>query len=260
MTSPSEPRTPRLYHAGAGSALPPLVAVGALSAGMASMLAIGVVGQAAGLPVLPLLLAGQLVFLAIPILLMRGQGLRPAALGLRWPRRDRLFAALLIGATGWYLNVRLVELLPFEEGHLRGLERLVDEPPLVVAILAIALVPAVCEEVMFRGAVQRSLATRLFPIAAIVLTAMLFAGYHLSLIQLLPTFTLGLALGALAHHGDSVVPSIAAHFLNNTFAILVSRKQPAALASWIEVHPTIALIGCAVATGCGLTLLARGPA
>jgi membrane protease YdiL (CAAX protease family) len=136
----------------------------------------------------------------------------------------------------------------------------VDQPPLVVALLAIAVVPAVCEELLFRGAVQRAFTTRLFPIAAIVLTALLFAGYHMSLIQLMPTFTLGLLLGVLAHRADSVVPAMLAHFLNNTMAILVARRQPAVLADTIAAHPTAALVGCAIASVLGVSLILKGPA
>ncbi len=260
MTSPSEPRTPRLYHAGAGSALPPSVAVGVLFAGIASMLVIGAVGQELRLPLLVTLVVASAAMLAIPVVAMLRLDERRTALGLRWPERRSLIAAALIGATAWYLNVRLVSLLPFEGGQLQSLNRVVVDPPLIIALLAIAVVPAICEEVMFRGAVQRSLATRLFPIGAVVLTSLLFAGYHMSLVQLLPTFTLALALGALAHRANSVVPAMLAHFLNNAMAILVARRQPADLAAALDAHPTLALTGCAAATALGLALVAKGPA
>lgn len=260
MTSPSEPRTPRLYHAGAGSALPPNVALGVLFAGVASMLVIGVVGQQARLPLLVTLVLASVTMLAIPVVAMIRLDERRTALGLRWPDRRLLIAAALIGTTAWYLNVRLVSLLPFEGGQLRSLDRVVTEPPLIIVLLAIAVVPAICEEVLFRGAVQRSLATRLFPIGAVVLTSLLFAGYHMSLVQLIPTFTLALALGALAHRADSVVPAMLAHFLNNAMAILVARRQPEGLAGALDAHPTLALAGCAAATVIGLALIAKGPA
>jgi membrane protease YdiL (CAAX protease family) len=129
----------------------------------------------------------------------------------------------------------------------------------VLALFALAVMPAICEEVLFRGAVQRALSTRLFAPAAIVLSSLLFAGYHMSPIQLVPTFTLGLALGALAWRADSIAPAMLAHFLNNTLAVLVSRRQPAALAGWLESNPNLALAGCAVATVGGLVLIARTP-
>lgn len=260
MTSPSEPRTPRLYHAGARSALPPSAALGVLFAGIASALVIGSLAVEHGLSVVVALTISELLLLALPLIVMRRLGLRGDALGLQRPSVRPVIGAVLIGCTAWLVNVHVVALFQFDEGHLRSLNNVVDESPLVVTLLAIALVPAVCEEVLFRGAVQRALATRLFPIAAIVITAALFAGYHMSLIQLLPTFTLGILLGGLAHRADSVVPAMLAHFLNNTMAILVARRQPAVLADTIAAHPTMALVGCVIATTLGASLLLRGPA
>ena len=260
MTSPSEPRTPSLYHAGAGSALPPLAALGVLSAGIASAIVIGAVAHELGLSLLVALMLAQGVMLLLPLVVMRKLGLRGEALGLRRPPASLMVAAVLIGCTAWLVNVRIVELFPFEEVRLKSLNTVVEQPPLVVALLAIALVPAVCEEMLFRGAVQRALATRLFPIAAVLMTAVLFAGYHMSLVQLLPAFMLGTLLGALAHRADSIVPAMTAHFLNNTMVILVSRRQPAVLADTLAAHPNAALAGCAIASVVGMSLIRKGPA
>ncbi len=237
-----------------------MVALSVLFGGIATMLLIGAAGQQLGIPVLVTLVIASTLLLGLPIAAMLHLGLRGTALGLRWPSGTKLIASVLIGATAWYLNVRLVMLLPFDQGQLHSFNRVVDQPPLAVALLAIAVVPAICEEVLFRGAVQRSLATKLFPLGAVLVTSLLFAGYHMSLIQLVPTFTLALMLGAVAHRADSVVPAMVAHFLNNAMAILVARRQPAALAGALEAHPNLALIGCAIATIAGLALVARGPA
>ncbi len=237
-----------------------MVAASVLFGGIASMLLIGAAGQLLGVPVLLTLVIASALLLGLPIAAMIHLGLRGSALGLRRPSGVALIAGVLIGSTAWYLNVRLVMLLPFDEGSLHSFNHVVDQPPLIVALLAIAVVPAICEEVLFRGAVQRSLATKLFPVGAVLVTSLLFAGYHVSLIQLVPTFTLAVMLGALAHRADSVVPGMVAHFLNNAMAILVARRQPAALAGALEAHPNLALVGCAIATLAGLTLIARGPA
>lgn len=260
MTSPSEPRTPRLYHAGAGSALPPTIALGILFAGIATMLALGVLGASVGSPILATLVVGEIVLGALPLFAIHRWDLRREALGLRGAPGAVYVAAVLIGISFWYLNVLLVSLLPFDETTMRSLSGVVDQPPLPIALLALAVAPAIAEEILFRGAVQRSLATRLFAPAAIVLTSMLFAGYHLSLLQLVPTFTLALVLGTLAHRGSSILPAMLAHFLNNTMAILISRKQPAFLAGWFDGHPTAALAACALATLAGIAIIARNPA
>ncbi|MBA3459804.1 MAG: CPBP family intramembrane metalloprotease [Deltaproteobacteria bacterium] len=235
------------------------MAIGVLLASVASYLVVAIALQSAGLTMLLVVVGGELALLLLPLYAIKRLDLRRSALGLRWPPAMPMIGAVLIGSTAWYLNMRLVALLPFDEGRLRQLSEVVDAPPLVLALFALALIPAICEEVLFRGAVQRAIATRLFAPAAIVLSSLIFSAYHMSPIQLVPTFTLGLALGALAWRADSIAPAMLAHFLNNTMAVLVSRRQPPALAGWFEVHPNAALAGCAIATVAGLVLIARTP-
>src|SRR5690606_11084644 len=115
-----------------------------------------------------------------------GRSLR--ALGLARPSGRALGAAMLIGLSAWHVNRWLVSLLPIPEGQVTTLEQLVEEPPLALVVFAICLVPAICEEVLFRGTVLRALAARLVSVVALVGSAALFSAYHLSLPQLLPTF------------------------------------------------------------------------
>ena len=258
MTIPSEPRTPRLYHASGDPAFPPMTALALVLASMGSFILVaGILGREVS--ILAGLFAGQLMFVAVPLVVMRTRKLPRTALGLRRPPARTLVAALLIGSSAWYLNLALVELLPVPEDALHEMQALVEGPPLGLALLVIALVPAVCEEVLFRGVLLRALATRARPAVAITLTALVFAAYHLSLIQLVPTFTLGLVLGLLAWRAGSVVPAVLAHLLNNAIAVLVAREQLPALTDPIAAHPLPALVIAGVVTASGITLALRGP-
>src|SRR5215470_12384700 len=111
MTSPSEPRTPRLYHAFRGApGFDPLLAGAIVAAAMAMFHSVReVVPQQAAL------IVAQLVLLAVPVgaaALVPGREGRLAAmrdrLGYRLPRPIYLVAGALIGATAWYVNWRLV--------------------------------------------------------------------------------------------------------------------------------------------------------
>lgn len=206
------------------------------------------------------LVVGELMLLVVPLVATVRSARAPAALGLVRPGGRHVLAALAIGASAWYLNLRVVNLLPLPEGGLRVLEDLVETPPLLLALGAIALVPAVCEEVLFRGLLLRALTTRLVPAAAIGLTALAFAAYHLSLVQLVPTFTLGLLTGVLAHRAGSVVPAILAHLFNNGIAVLVSRGELPTLERWLTDAPTAGIVVCAGLVGAGLALTLTGPA
>ncbi len=205
------------------------------------------------------LVVGELMLLVVPLLATVRSARAPAALGLVRPAGRHLLAAIAIGVSAWYVNLRLVNLLPLHDGGVRVLEDLVETPPLPVALLAIALVPAVCEEVLFRGLLLRALATRLVPAAAIALTALAFAAYHLSVVQFVPTFTLGLLAGVLAHRAGSVAPAILAHLLNNGIAVLVSRGELPTLERWLTRGPLAGILVCAGLVGVGLALTVTGP-
>ena len=98
---------------------------------------------------------------------------------------------LLMGASAWYLNLRLMEILPIRSEDNRLVE-LIDRPSTAVVLVAVALAPAICEEVLFRGVLVRGLATRFIVPFAILIAALIFSLYHLRIVQLVPTFTLGL--------------------------------------------------------------------
>lgn len=255
---PTEPRTPRLYHAVGDAAFSPRSALAILAAAFATLLVVGSVVTAAGAPALIAMMAGELMLVALPVSAALRTRRRPAALGLTRPTARFVVAGLLVGGSAWYLNLWLVELLPLPDGRVHVLQELVDGPPLVVTVIAIAVVPAVCEEVMFRGVLLRAFATRFTAAVAITLTALVFAAYHLSLIQLVPTFTLGLALGALALRARSALPSMLAHLCNNLLAILIARDELPALAGWLDAHPYAAVAVASLLTTSGLVLALRG--
>jgi sodium transport system permease protein len=115
---------------------------------------------------------------------------------------------------------------------------------LPTAILLFALIPAVCEEVAFRGYIlsglERSNPTR----AAIIVSAVLFGFMHvlLSLFQQLFNATLlGLVLGLLAVRSRSILPGIVFHLVNNGLAIALgawtASKAMGPLASWLYRDP-----------------------
>jgi sodium transport system permease protein len=82
-------------------------------------------------------------------------------------------------------------------------------------LLVFGLLPAVVEELAFRGFILTGLRRRLPAWSAIVLSSFLFALYHMNVFQVLPAFILGLVLGLLAAWSNSVVPGMLFHLLYN---------------------------------------------
>ena len=80
-------------------------------------------------------------------------------------------------------------------------------------------VPAVVEELLFRGALQ-GLMRPSGSAAAIFGPALLFGLLHLDLAQGLTAFACGVFLGWLAERSGSILPGMLLHFCNNTLAFL----------------------------------------
>jgi membrane protease YdiL (CAAX protease family) len=154
------------------------------------------------------------------------------ALALRAPGGRALAGAALVGLTMWIALA--YGLLPLQE-------RLSPTPPeleealekLVIAdggpwlqLLVLALTPAICEELLFRGVLLPPLARRTGAPIAVVLSAALFALLHLDPHRFLATFLLGVVFGTMTVWSRSTVPAIVAHALSNSCVILLA--QPAA--------------------------------
>lgn len=91
-------------------------------------------------------------------------------------------------------------------------------PELLWVIIVIAVIPAIAEEVMFRGLIQRSVERQSGPLRAALFTGCVFAAFHLNPFAVVPLIALGMYLGFLAYRADSLWVSIAAHFYNNAIA------------------------------------------
>jgi membrane protease YdiL (CAAX protease family) len=94
---------------------------------------------------------------------------------------------------------------------------------LIVNIFMIAMLPAVGEELFFRGALQRSF-TRMFnnPHVAIWVTAFIFSAIHVQFFGFFPRLFLGAAFGYIYLWTGSLWYAMFAHFLNNAFAVCQS--------------------------------------
>ncbi|ARS42021.1 CPBP family intramembrane metalloprotease domain-containing protein [Sphingobacteriaceae bacterium GW460-11-11-14-LB5] len=90
----------------------------------------------------------------------------------------------------------------------------------IVNLIMIAVIPAVGEELMFRGGVQRSL-NRAFenPHVAIWLSAIIFSAIHVQFYGFVPRMLLGAGFGYLYYFSGSIWYAMLAHFINNAYAV-----------------------------------------
>lgn len=117
--------------------------------------------------------------------------------------------------------------LAFEEQQLKMIETYLRSDHVVLfSIINIALVPAICEEVMFRGYVMRMFEKNWGVWAAILVSGFIFGAYHLRVTQLLPLVFMGIILAWLTIVSGSLVPAIVAHFVNNAGSVLAATYFP----------------------------------
>ncbi len=92
---------------------------------------------------------------------------------------------------------------------------------LALNLLVMAAIPALGEELFFRGILQTVLGEKLNRHLAVWITAFIFSAIHLQFYGFLPRFCLGAALGYLFLFSGSIWASIVAHFINNALAVLL---------------------------------------
>ncbi len=93
---------------------------------------------------------------------------------------------------------------------------------LLAGVFVIAVLPAVGEELVFRGIVQRRLYTLVSnPHAAIWIAALVFSAIHVQFFGFFPRLLLGALFGYLYHWSGNLWYPIFAHFVNNGFTLLM---------------------------------------
>ena len=110
----------------------------------------------------------------------------------------------------------------------KQIKSMLDAIPLPAKLLALAVIPAVCDELFFRGylltALRNGMSTRL----AIVLSGVLFGLFHVIVMDSLfferfvPTCFLGVILGVVCYRTGSVFPGMLLHTLHNGLLLSVS--------------------------------------
>ena len=246
MTSPTEPRTPTLYHAAPRGAVAVYLGVGGIVAIVLGQAALGI----AGAPLVAVIGGGYV--LAIGVLLAGTRGMPAGTLGVTRVSSRFIIAAVLVGAASWYPRIRLVEWLAIPETG-KALAQAAIDPSLIASLICVVALPAIAEELVFRGVIARALAPRSRWLAVIV-SAIIFAGYHVLPAQVVAVFPFGLALGYLAVRSDSIVPTMIAHAVNNLAGILVARGQLVGVFEALERHPITSVIGATAIVVGGLAL------
>jgi membrane protease YdiL (CAAX protease family) len=165
-----------------------------------------------------------------------------------------MFLALFISTSLGYFNqhipvspswkLRFQKLEDEYNSQVQAIMQLKTVGDYLLGLVIMGLLPALCEETLFRGGLQNFL-TRWTqkPWLAILIVSILFSAVHFSFYGFLPRMFLGVVLGLIYYYTGSLWLSILAHFFNN--AIAVSQfyfSNSASLKQMAQENPSLPLV------------------
>lgn len=165
----------------------------------------------------------------------------------------------------WNLNVHFPEFMSGfekwareEEDKLARVTELLTDistpADLMIALVVIALMPAIGEELVFRGLIQQEFWRFSKNIhLAIWLSAFVFSAIHMQFYGFIPRLLLGALFGYLYYWSGNLLVAIFSHFFNNAFAVVMvylnNIKATSINVEDGEAAPLQYVIACIVLTG-----------
>jgi len=117
--------------------------------------------------------------------------------------------------------------MAFEEGQMEMLKDfLTGDHIILMTLIHVGLVPSICEEILYRGYVQRAFEKNWGIWTAIIVSGLLFGLYHIRLTQVIPLAVIGMLLAWIVWKSDSIFPAMAGHFVNNGGSVLLASLYP----------------------------------
>ena len=106
-----------------------------------------------------------------------------------------------------------------------------------IGILIVAVLPAIFEELLFRGVIYNSFNKRYGLVCAIIVSSLLFGVYHMNVIQGVYASIFGLMLAYSYYKTDSIFVPIIFHFINNFIATVLPYIEPylIELSNWLNI-------------------------
>lgn len=131
-----------------------------------------------------------------------------------------------IGAYLLDMVVALIQyrLFPLQSNIVNnGLNDVIYSVPFLVSVIIVAVMPAICEEVVHRGVILHTL----YPIRkewlVVLIMGIYFGVFHTDPIRFLPTAILGAAISFVMLETENMVYPVCFHFINNFFPLLLQQ-------------------------------------
>jgi len=154
---------------------------------------------------------------------------------LKAPRLSGLLVMIPLTISGFFLITQFQVVffkvfgLPFEYiESMQGILNTFKGLGPILGFAAIALLPAICEEFLFRGYILDGLTRGWGPVAGIIVSGVLFGAFHMDPNRLVSASILGIIFAMMVWRGDSLFYGITGHLVNNgiAFAIFIIGETP----------------------------------
>ena len=128
-----------------------------------------------------------------------------------------LLSGLAISLLGFWANFAVISIskIPSDAGQFS-----VPGAPWWVVLLISILIPAVFEEILFRGAMQSALA-EYGTAVSIIAPAVCFSLIHIDLSNIAGSFIAGLLCGYLTYSFGSIIPAVLVHIIYNSYYLIM---------------------------------------
>lgn len=158
----------------------------------------------------------------------------------RVPSGRKLIIAIILMPVAIFLIMMLAKInhyLPFPEwvysSELRSaaitdnLLRTDSFTVLLANLFVIALLPAVGEELFFRGLIQKAIVNKTSNVhIGVIITAAIFSAVHFQFLGFIPRMLMGIILGYMFVWSKNIWYPIIAHFINNAIAVITIYYNP----------------------------------
>lgn len=138
----------------------------------------------------------------------------PAINLLAWLNEQLVFPPFMSGIEQWFRtaenNAKAITESMLQTSNLWGL---------AFNLLLVAVLPALSEEIFFRGALQKILHSWRGAVVAIWIVAFVFSAIHMQFYGFVPRMLLGAMFGYLVYWSGGLGLAIWAHFVNNAIAV-----------------------------------------
>ncbi|MCM1127337.1 MAG: ABC transporter permease [Lachnospiraceae bacterium] len=173
----------------------------------------------------------QLLILAVPLFTVWYMKSDVKSLfSLRCPALRSILGGIVLYAGVFLLmlvvSAGLAQIFPESMQNLETSFEDILKQPFFLIVLVTAVMPAVGEELFFRGFLCGSLRHRHGAFWGILLSSLIFGAFHMSLVKLLPTAMLGACFAYIGYASGSIYVGMFLHFFNNLIS-MASMEYPA---------------------------------